>query len=139
MRLIRNKRQDWLTWIRDLSKFIWKRILLNVHRSVHVDSNTHGCIFPNCLEYSLKTMPHCFVCYLCGDSSNVRNGSNAFTVKGFAHNYVGMLTILLVIFYFLSFFLVHYDFHFQLTMISAPVQLLKFRPWLVLQIRYQFF
>lgn len=41
-------------------------------------------IFPNWLEYSLTTnAAYCFVCYLFSDSPNVRNGSDAFTVKGF--------------------------------------------------------
>ncbi|GJU31139.1 zinc finger MYM-type protein 1-like protein [Tanacetum coccineum] len=41
-------------------------------------------IFPNWLEYSPTTnAAYCFVCYLFSDSPNVRNGSNAFIVKGF--------------------------------------------------------
>ncbi|GJT51561.1 zinc finger MYM-type protein 1-like protein, partial [Tanacetum coccineum] len=41
-------------------------------------------IFPNWLEYSPTTnAAYCFVCYLFSDSPNVRNGSDAFIVKGF--------------------------------------------------------
>ncbi|PWA41944.1 ribosomal protein L13 family protein [Artemisia annua] len=41
-------------------------------------------IFPNWLEYSPTTdAAYCFVCYLFSDSPSVRNGSDAFVVKGF--------------------------------------------------------
>ncbi|GJR80126.1 zinc finger MYM-type protein 1-like protein [Tanacetum coccineum] len=41
-------------------------------------------IFPNWLEYSPTTnAAYCFICYLFSDSPNVRNGSDAFIVKGF--------------------------------------------------------
>ncbi|GJS50093.1 zinc finger MYM-type protein 1-like protein [Tanacetum coccineum] len=41
-------------------------------------------IFPNWLEYSpTRNAAYCFVCYLFSDSPNVRNGSDAFIVKGF--------------------------------------------------------
>nr|XP_043637742.1 uncharacterized protein LOC122608711 [Erigeron canadensis] len=41
-------------------------------------------VFPNWLEYSPTTnAAYCFICYLFSDKPNVRNDSDAFTVKGF--------------------------------------------------------
>ncbi|XP_071687213.1 uncharacterized protein [Rutidosis leptorrhynchoides] len=66
------------------------QVRLNVYPGKGIEKHTRGFqyswfgIFQNWLENSPTTdSAYCFICYLFSDKPNVRNGSNAFTVKGF--------------------------------------------------------